>query len=324
MSTQKSKKLSSPFLIGLFVIIGVSIIVGVILWLGANQFLKEQTHYVTYFDGSVEGLESGSAVKYQGVPIGNVTGISVAPDSVLVEVVLRIEKGININDSLRVQQTIAGITGTKFLQLYYPEDPSIMTMYPKLNFEPPYKYIKPAPSSLEETFIAAREVMQNLQRLEINKLNTEIINFLKTYQGFIQKDEINETLKNVQVSSEKLKNILAKADTSNILANLQNSTKGLVKASQDMVVMTQKLNKQIDDMQLPKYIEKAYSRYDNTMETADRTINDIGFRAENFIINLSSALEDLQKTNLEIQKTLRSINDSPSQIFLSEPPPKED
>lgn len=323
MSTQKSKKLSSPFLIGLFVIIGVTIIVGVILWLGASQFLKEQTHYVTYFDGSVEGLESGSAVKYQGVPIGNVTGITVAPDSVLVEVVLRVEKGININDSLRVQQTIAGITGTKFLQLYYPEDPSIMNMYPKLNFEPPYQYIKPSPSSLEETFIAARQVMQNLSRLKINKLNTEIINFLQTYQSFIQNDEIHQTISNIQTSSEKLKNMLTKADTSNILANLQNSTKGLVKASQDMVVMTQKLNKQIDDMKLPMYIEKAYTRYDNTMETADRTINDIGFRAENFIINLSGALEELQKTNTEIQKTLRSLNDSPSQIFLSEPPPKE-
>ena len=50
------------------------------MWLSANKFLKEQIYYVTYFDGSVEGLNVGSPVKYQGVPCGAVQALEVAPD----------------------------------------------------------------------------------------------------------------------------------------------------------------------------------------------------------------------------------------------------
>ena len=70
MAEIKSRKKNQPFLVGLFTLLGLSIIIVTIIWLGANEFFKQQKFYVTYFDTSVEGLTIGSPVKYQGVPVG--------------------------------------------------------------------------------------------------------------------------------------------------------------------------------------------------------------------------------------------------------------
>ncbi|MFW5662264.1 MAG: MlaD family protein, partial [Bacteroidota bacterium] len=94
MATQYKKKVSSPFLIGLFVITGVIIMVSLLIWFGATKFMEEQTFYVTYFDGSVEGLQKGTPVKYLGVPSGSIQGIEIAPDGKLIEVIMQIDKNI--------------------------------------------------------------------------------------------------------------------------------------------------------------------------------------------------------------------------------------
>lgn len=323
MTAKNKSKISSPFLIGLFVIIGVGLIISVIIWLGANQFLKEQVYYVTYFDSSVEGLEQGSPVKYQGVPAGNVADINVAPDSVLVEVIMRIDQNIRINKALRVQQTMSGLTGGKFLQLLYPENSDSTREIRSLPFKTPYKYIIATPSSLEETMIAAREVVNNLKDLQINKLNSKIIQFLDEYRNFIQSKEIASIIENISNSTNRIENILVSADTSDIIRNLEFSTEQLVKSSNEVINITKNLNNQVKDMKLPEYIDKMYLRYDSTMVTADNTIKDVNYRAQNFLIELNLIIDELKQTNDDLQKSLRAISDAPSQIFLSDPPPKE-
>jgi phospholipid/cholesterol/gamma-HCH transport system substrate-binding protein len=155
-------KNGSPFLIGIFVLSAIVLSVSVIIWLGANQFLKERVFYVTYIDGSVEGIEKGSAVKYQGVPCGKIDDIKVAPDGRLVEIIMQIDDKIKINENLRVRTALAGLAGGKFLELHYPENPEMALLHPPLNFRKPYPVINSAPSSLAEISIAAQKVMNNL------------------------------------------------------------------------------------------------------------------------------------------------------------------
>ena len=120
MGKTRTRKITSAFFIGLFVISGTLIAIGAVIWLGASRFFEERNIYVTYFDGSIEGLESGSAVKYLGVEVGNVSKIGVAPDGKLIEVLFQIDKKIGVTDNLRVKLEIIGISGRKFLQLHFP------------------------------------------------------------------------------------------------------------------------------------------------------------------------------------------------------------
>lgn len=65
----------SYFKVGLFVIIGgLLVVVGIVLF-GGGKFLRDKIIIETYFDQSVQGLEAGAPVKFQGVQVGNVKQI---------------------------------------------------------------------------------------------------------------------------------------------------------------------------------------------------------------------------------------------------------
>ena len=68
-------KSKSYFKVGMFVLIGALLIVTGIIIFGAGKFLKQKIIIESYFDQSVQGLEVGAPLKFQGVRIGNVSEI---------------------------------------------------------------------------------------------------------------------------------------------------------------------------------------------------------------------------------------------------------
>ena len=61
--------------IGFFVLAGTALIALAIGIAGARTFNKQVVEAETYFAESVAGLDLGSAVKYRGVPVGEVKRI---------------------------------------------------------------------------------------------------------------------------------------------------------------------------------------------------------------------------------------------------------
>ncbi len=69
-----SKK-ASKTLIGIFVTGAIALLVVAILIFGSGKFFAPTKKFVMFFDGSVKGLNVGSAVMFHGVKIGEVTEI---------------------------------------------------------------------------------------------------------------------------------------------------------------------------------------------------------------------------------------------------------
>ncbi len=318
-----SNRISSAFIIGLFVIIGSALIIGALIWLGSNQFMKEQVLYATYFDGSVEGLEPGSAVKYLGVPCGRVKEVNVAPDGKLVEVVMQMDPNVQISDSIRAKSEFAGIAGGKFIQLHVPTDPTLSGMYPHLGFKPKYKIIKSAPSGFDEITFAARDVLNNLMKLNTGGISDELVRFLGSSSDVIERPEIVKILANLDKSMQRMSSILAKADTSSIIARLSATTDKLYKTTDNLETITTSLNRQINDMQLPSYVDKVYTTYDSTMVNINRLLSIVGYRTENMIWGMTETLQEARSTGKELRRTLRGISDNPSAVFFSTPPKQE-
>lgn len=67
--------------IGAFVMGGLVLLVLGITLLGSRSFLSNNIEYVLYFDGSVSGLSIGAPVVFRGVPLGNVTKISLVANA---------------------------------------------------------------------------------------------------------------------------------------------------------------------------------------------------------------------------------------------------
>ena len=63
--------------IGAFVIGGLAILVGAIFMIGSGRIFRSTHPFVSYFDGSVNGLRAGASVKFKGVEIGKVDRIRI-------------------------------------------------------------------------------------------------------------------------------------------------------------------------------------------------------------------------------------------------------
>ncbi len=324
MSEIPSRRVTSPFLIGLFVTIGTILIIGVIIWLGSSQFLKQSVKYVTYFDGSVEGLEKGSPVKYLGVPVGTISNINVAEDGKLIEVVMSIDLYLKVDDSLRAKSELAGLAGSKFLQLHYPSDEDMLMIHPELKFDPPYPVIKSSPSGFQEIELAARSVMNEFLKLEVGKINKSTLAFLDASTDFFNSKELKNILKEIENSSKNLTSILKKADTTHILRNLELASENMNETTVLLETFAEKLNENLDNMRLEERVDMAFSGVDTLIDQSGKIISVLGFRSESILFTLNETLQALKKTNLELRKSLGVISDNPSSIFLSDPPPPEE
>lgn len=92
-----------PKLIGAFVSASLVLLVGLVVFFGSSSFLKQTTHFILFFDQSVNGLKVGSAVKFRGVPVGAVERIMIRaegqdPDSTAIPVVIKIYRSRLEND----------------------------------------------------------------------------------------------------------------------------------------------------------------------------------------------------------------------------------
>lgn len=67
---------ANPRQIGTFVIAALAVFIGTFLLINKDKFFSESSKSVLYFDGSVKGLNVGSPVVFNGVPVGRVVGIS--------------------------------------------------------------------------------------------------------------------------------------------------------------------------------------------------------------------------------------------------------
>lgn len=75
------KRRFHPAIVGGFVIGGIVLIVLFIIALGRGRLLSHKVPFVIVFPHSVNGLSVGSAVKFKGVPVGEITRLGIVLDS---------------------------------------------------------------------------------------------------------------------------------------------------------------------------------------------------------------------------------------------------
>jgi paraquat-inducible protein B len=70
-------KQANPTVIGGFVLGALGLVVVAVLVFSSGAWMRERVRMVTYFNTTVQGLNVGSQVLFQGVPVGQVTDIGV-------------------------------------------------------------------------------------------------------------------------------------------------------------------------------------------------------------------------------------------------------
>ena len=105
-------------LIGGFVVILIGFLFAFLIWLAKVDIDREYVEYDIFFEESVAGLLKASNVQYNGIPVGKVLSISIAPDDpskVLVQI--RIDSDVPILEDSVAVLSMQGLTGVLVVQI---------------------------------------------------------------------------------------------------------------------------------------------------------------------------------------------------------------
>ncbi len=323
-------KITSSFLIGLFVLVGITFFIGAVVWLGKDKISEEASYYVTYFDGSVNGLTVGTAVKYQGITCGSISELNIAPDGKLIEVVMLLNPGLKVTDNMRAQAAMSGIAGGKFVQLYYPKSKRILESYPNVNFKISYPRIKSAPTEFAEMTVTAQDIMSRLDKIEYIKITEKLYEMLDSMvvisgnlNRLVTNEHIYKTLEQLGTTSEKLTGIVRKIDSLEVYNELENTAYNLDKMSQNILAMSETINTKVEEIEIQDFLTGIEATVDTTAHTANEAINNISFQSVNVMYSLTEMIEELKTTNKDLQNTLRAFTESPTHTLFSKPPEED-
>jgi phospholipid/cholesterol/gamma-HCH transport system substrate-binding protein len=89
-----------------------------VIWLAQFQFNQKYDNYRVYLHGPVSGLRKGGPVQFNGIEVGEITGIALDskdPNKVVTD--LQVEHGTPVRTDSTALAVNQGITGVKYLQI---------------------------------------------------------------------------------------------------------------------------------------------------------------------------------------------------------------
>ncbi|ABD89567.1 ABC-type transport auxiliary lipoprotein family protein [Rhodopseudomonas palustris] len=109
----------APFIIvGAFVLAAIAAVFGFVLWLHNTSGLGARTTYHVQFNGSVPGLLVGAAVLFNGIRVGEVTELGLAPDNPRqVNATIGVDATTPVRADTKVGLDFQGLTGVPVIAL---------------------------------------------------------------------------------------------------------------------------------------------------------------------------------------------------------------
>lgn len=235
---------ANPTAIGLFFLGALAIaVIGTALLASATWF-QQRTTFISFFPESVNGLENGAPVKFQGVPVGSVSAINVRIDqrdntfAVPVEYEIDLKKlltprgtYVNLADTVVLRQQIENglrvqlqmeslVTGILYLELGYRTD----STPPRLETASEYPEIPSTPSLmaaigggagslLSEMMKILNRVNDMLVDVNMREINAAVVKSTKAFEDLVNSPELRATLVQLPGATAQLHRTLARAES---------------------------------------------------------------------------------------------------------------
>lgn len=282
--------------IGLFTLAVVFGGFGFVYWFQNTGSVGERAVYRVAFEGSVSGLRTGGAVMFNGIRVGEVTGLKLDPQKPKqVVATISIDKNVTVRPDTEVSLEFQGLTGIAALSLKggSPDKPAVAG-----NKDNPPLLVAPAGAQADVTQ-AARDVMRKVEE------------FLDENQK-----SFKATLAHLETFSAALARNSDKIDT--ITAGLQNLTGGADGKSGEINEAARSIKKLADNLDertaaLTENISKlsvaGTKQIETLSATARHTLTTINKAVENFDRNPSRIIWGASRDSNSGNDSNASAND---------------
>ena len=307
--------IKTKFTVGLFVIVGFTMVIIAVIWLGMSHYFEKGNYYIACFDESVQGLDKDSPVKYMGVCIGRVDSIGVAPDAKLIQVVLKIETDLKLDNNIVAQLKSVGITGIMYVEIERKgiNEPDLS---PQIDFPAKYPVIPTKPSGIKRFREGIADVLAQIKDMDAKGIAETL------------KSTIKELSSDARLSLARTRQIM------DSLEKTSSSINTLAVNADNAVSRFNKTTARIDRIVLEneKGFTEAVSDFKSSIKNANVMLQngtDLIKGSEDRLSNLQRhflvTLQHLEKASDNLNRFVELVADQPSQLILGEPlPARED
>jgi phospholipid/cholesterol/gamma-HCH transport system substrate-binding protein len=286
------------FRLGVFLVVSFLLLVAILAILIIPK-LKENgyTYFINFKGTSVNGVNQGADVKYQGVKVGKVSELEVNPenlDSVLIYV--RIKQSFSVKEDMRAALQYAGITGLRFVEISGGKAKSSYVL--------PGGEIR-AKKGLGEK---AEDIVLNIDSVvdAVNQiLNTE------------NRDKFAQMLKNLEASTRVTAQLLESREKnlSSTVGKLDDAMTHIVELSKNLQQFTDYMNKQSQQVSLGGLAKKSEKLLDTiskrlSKEEFGQVMNNTNRFLETANISLRKFETQFHNMEGEFSKSLVSLRES--------------
>lgn len=212
-------------LIGLFTLAVVAGVFGFVYWFQNIGGTGERAFYRVVFDGSVSGLRTGATVLFNGIRVGEVTGLRLDPARPQqVTATLSVDKTVAVRQDTKIGLEFQGLTGIASVSLKGGSSSSPVVAGDKDN---PPVLVAP-PDATQDVTQAARDTLRRLDdfivanQAAFKSALDNIEKFTATLKN--NSENIDKTLASIEKFTDALGRNSGRID--NIAAGLENLTGG--------------------------------------------------------------------------------------------------
>jgi phospholipid/cholesterol/gamma-HCH transport system substrate-binding protein len=307
---------ASYVIIGAFTLATFLLAFGFVLWIGKLSLDREWDYYDIAFTEAVTGLSTGGAVQYNGIQVGEVRRLSLAPnDPRRVIARVRVAADTPIKTDTRAKLAFIGLTGVAVIQLTggTPAAPRLVT----------------GPNQALPTIVADESALQKLLTssediiTSVNDMILRMSNLLN--QSNLDKveatlDHIETVTGSVAARSEGLGQAID--DLSKTMAEAQNTMQRLDRA----VASAQRL---LDDDgkavigETRQSLESIRRLTDGANAILEQNREAIASFSNQGLAQVGPTLTELRTTLRRLQAVIERIEENPSGFLLGKEKPKE-
>nr|WP_295379387.1 MlaD family protein [Pseudoxanthomonas sp.] len=296
-------------LIGAFTLVTAMALLLFGLW--AAKYSSERTwqQYQIVFREAVTGLSVGSPVQYNGIAVGSITKLSLAPnDPRQVVALIRVESSTPIKTDTRAKLAITSLTGPTIIQLSggTPQAPALTSVDKR---EAPL--IQTAPSALQNITDTANRIVERLDEVLSDK---NVASIAATLQNL---ENISGSLANRDEGLQSL--IVSARDAAQKLDTTLTTTNGAIERIDQNLVR-----------QLPPLLTKldaTLAKLDSAAGNADAILGEnraaINSFANDGLGQLGPTLTELRGLVRDLRRVSDRLEGNPTRYLLGRDAPKE-
>lgn len=299
-----------PRLIGVFVLGAVALVLASIVFLSSATLFQQRDRFVVFFPGSVKGLQTGSAVTFRGVRVGEVVEVSAfqtgQPDNpIQIEVVgefygnvvkppegmadpyegldaaervaLLVEQGIRAR-----MKSASLLTGQKDIEMdFMPDEPARF-----VGASGRYPEIPTTPTAIEKLGDRIEDLMNKLAEVPLDEVVDNVQKAIQALRDLLESPELKGAFQRAQEGAAQIEPTLVEAQATlktarEAIDSLANNAEGV---SEDARKTLTELRRRLERS------EETFAALEATLRGAD----DARMGASETLVELERALKALR------------------------------